>query len=120
MDNPLRNIPLVLTPNKVFKEVNGDSGLTKKRKLSMSSDSSDSNSTVEKNLLNDQFSELTLEFRPKAKSDDNGMIKLEEPQSFSGLAIPKPMRLGKPIEEQTKINISPPKDQLMGDIIKMT
>jgi hypothetical protein len=98
MEHPLKGIPLVLTPNKVFKELPSESGMIKKRKLSMSSDSSDSNSSCEKNLLNEQFQGLTIEAGSRIGSDDFQDVKLEDTLSVQPLAIPKPVRLGKVID----------------------
>jgi len=57
--------------------------------------------------LNEQFNELALDSRSRVRSDESGMVKLEEPQPFPGLAIPKPLRLGKLIDEQPKLNTTP-------------
>lgn len=120
MEHPLKNIPLVLTPNKIFKEINTDSGMIKKRKLSMSSDSSDSNSSIEKNLLNEQFSDLTIDIRSRTNFGNQNEIKIEEPVQSHPIAMPKPVRIGKPTDNSNPFLATPPKETFFNNIIKMS
>lgn len=122
MEHPIKGIPLVLTPQKLFKEINSDSGMVKKRKLSMSSDSSDSNSSADKNLFAEQFQSLTLETQTRPGLDTLNQIKVEEPQPGPTLIIPKTVKLGKVVGGPETLNAGNnlQKKSLLFDINKLT
>jgi len=118
MEKSFKPIPLVLTPAKLFKEVNSDSGMVKKRKLSMSSDSSDSTTSGERNMLAEQFSDLTLNIRSPVVKSENNSMKIEEPSDLARpIVIPKPVKLGKVVDEGESPNIQPKKDFLLENVM---
>jgi len=120
MDPSFKQVPLILTSSKILSTPT-DSGLVKKRRLSECSDASSTNSTADRNALNEKFLELSLDNHARLGSPEDDSIKIEEPlPSLHTITIPKPVRMPQMSPGEKTVESPPKNDSFLENLIKMS
>jgi len=120
MDPSFKQVPLILTSSKILSTTT-DSGLVKKRRLSECSETSSTNSTADRNALNEKFLELSLDSHTRFQSSEDDSIKIEDTMpNLHTITIPKPMRLPQASPGEKTVESPPKNDSFLENLIKMS